>query len=96
MRIACRHIEKLLNDTNASCKIGPELTAYIQKLGWTIDASSAVVSIPPNPDNQIEATVVQEAIKLPREFSLMIVKIAILTATRLELAKIISHSVVKA
>lgn len=47
-------------------KTGPDLTAYIQKLGWAVDPSTSVVSIPPNPDNQIEATVVQEAIKLPQ------------------------------
>src|SRR5882757_8688764 len=45
---------------------GSELDAYIQKLGWTIDSSTSVVAIPPNPDNQIEATIVQESIKLPR------------------------------
>ena len=45
---------------------GNELSAYVEKLGWTIDASTGVVSIPPNPDNQIESTVVQENIQLPR------------------------------
>jgi translation initiation factor 3 subunit K len=45
---------------------GPPLTAYIQKLGWTIEASTSVVTVPPNPDNQIEATVVQESVKLPQ------------------------------
>ncbi|KAG5644729.1 hypothetical protein DXG03_007858 [Asterophora parasitica] len=45
---------------------GDDLQAYIQKLGWTLDASSSVISIPPNPDNQIEATVVQESISLPQ------------------------------
>ncbi|KAH9944454.1 initiation factor 3 [Epithele typhae] len=43
---------------------GPELNAYVQKLGWTWNASSSVVGIPPNPDNQIESTVVQENIQL--------------------------------
>ncbi|KAF8912835.1 armadillo-type protein [Gymnopilus junonius] len=43
-----------------------ELPTYIQKLGWTVDSSTGVVTIPPNPDNQIEATVVQESVKLPR------------------------------
>ena len=42
------------------------MTAYVEKLGWSIDASTGVVSIPPNPDNQIESTVVQENIQLPR------------------------------
>jgi len=45
---------------------GNNLQAYIRKLGWTIDSTTSVVSIPPNPDNQIEATVVQENIKLPQ------------------------------
>ncbi|KAF8078444.1 armadillo-type protein [Lyophyllum atratum] len=45
---------------------GTELEAYIQKLGWPIDASTSVISVPPNPDNQIEATVVQESINLPQ------------------------------
>jgi hypothetical protein len=33
-----------------------------------MDASGTIV-VPPNPDNQIEATVVQEHIELPRELS---------------------------
>lgn len=41
-------------------------------LGWTIDPTTNVAIIPPNPDNQIEATVVQEAIKLPRKSTLML------------------------
>lgn len=49
---------------------GSALEEYIQKLHWTLDASSSVVTIPPNPDNQIEATVVQESISLPRKLSL--------------------------
>lgn len=44
-----------------------ELSAYVEKLGWTLDASTGVVAIPPNPDNQIESTVVQENIQLPRQ-----------------------------
>ncbi|KAH8120131.1 ARM repeat-containing protein [Phellopilus nigrolimitatus] len=43
---------------------GDGLVDYVSKLGWTVDAS--VVSIPPNPDNQIEATVVRENIQLPQ------------------------------
>lgn len=57
---------------------GPNLEAYLHDLGWSIERSNSVVVIPPNPDNQIEATVVQESIKLP------------------QLAKIISHSALKA
>ncbi|EKM60972.1 uncharacterized protein PHACADRAFT_168319 [Phanerochaete carnosa HHB-10118-sp] len=45
---------------------GEELSAYAEKLGWAFDASTGVVLIPPNPDNQIESTVVQENIQLPQ------------------------------
>ncbi|PPQ71751.1 hypothetical protein CVT26_007592 [Gymnopilus dilepis] len=45
---------------------GQDLTAYIEKLGWTVDSSTGVVTVPPNPENQIEATVVQESVKLPQ------------------------------
>ncbi|KAK0505856.1 initiation factor 3 [Armillaria luteobubalina] len=45
---------------------GSELQAYVENLGWSVDGSGTVVNIPPNPDNQIEATVVQENIKLPQ------------------------------
>ncbi len=45
---------------------GPDLKAYVEKLGWTLDESTGDVAIPPNPDNQIESTVVQENIQLPR------------------------------
>lgn len=48
--------------------IGPELEAWVAKQRWTFDSSTGVVSIPPNPDNQIESVVIQEHIKLPREF----------------------------
>lgn len=47
---------------------GDELAQYIKVLGWIIDPDTNVATIPPNPDNHIEATVVQEAIKLPRKF----------------------------
>ncbi|KAH9857851.1 initiation factor 3 [Lenzites betulinus] len=45
---------------------GPELDAYVEKLGWTVDAATGVITVPPNPDNQIESTVVQENIQLPQ------------------------------
>jgi len=45
---------------------GAELEEYVQTLGWTLDTSSSVIAIPPNPDNQIEATIVQESISLPQ------------------------------
>ena len=44
------------------------MNAYVEKLGWTIN-DSGVVTVPPNPDNQIESTVVQENIQLPRTSS---------------------------
>ncbi|OBZ79210.1 Eukaryotic translation initiation factor 3 subunit K [Grifola frondosa] len=49
-----------------------ELDAHIEKLGWTIDSSTGVISIPPNPDNQIESTVVQENIQRHVSFTLWI------------------------
>ncbi|KAJ2918944.1 hypothetical protein MD484_g1377, partial [Candolleomyces efflorescens] len=45
---------------------GAALVSYVQSLGWEIDSSSGNIVVPPNPDNQIEATVVQEQIKLPQ------------------------------
>ncbi|KZT06886.1 ARM repeat-containing protein [Laetiporus sulphureus 93-53] len=45
---------------------GEELDAYIAKLGWSLDSSTGVITVPPNPDNQIESTVVQENIQLPQ------------------------------
>ena len=48
--------------------VGGELQDYIARLGWKFDSSSGVVEVPPNPDNQIASTVVQEDIKLQRMF----------------------------
>ncbi|CAL1696009.1 unnamed protein product [Somion occarium] len=45
---------------------GDDLTAYIEKLGWSLDAESGVATLPLNPDNQIVSTVVQENIQLPQ------------------------------
>lgn len=45
---------------------GPELETWIAKQGWSLDSSTDVVSVPPNPDNQIESIVIQEHIKLPQ------------------------------
>ncbi|KAI0283318.1 ARM repeat-containing protein [Russula aff. rugulosa BPL654] len=45
---------------------GVELEDYIVRLGWKCDSSAGVVEVPPNPDNQIASTVVQEDIKLPQ------------------------------
>ncbi|KAL5495446.1 hypothetical protein ACEPAI_909 [Sanghuangporus weigelae] len=41
---------------------GDDLVEYISSLGWGVDGS--VVTIPPNPDNQVEATVIRENIQL--------------------------------
>ncbi|KAF9240947.1 ARM repeat-containing protein [Melanogaster broomeanus] len=43
---------------------GPELDTWVAKQGWSVDAG--VVSIPPNPDNQIESVVIKENVKLPQ------------------------------
>ena len=45
---------------------GEDLEVYVSSLGWTSNPSTGVISIPPNPDNQIKATVTREAITLPR------------------------------
>src|SRR5258708_40081542 len=47
--------------------IGADFEAYLKHVGWYLDGT--VVSIPPNPDNTISATVIREVIKLPRAFS---------------------------
>ena len=51
--------------------IDVELENYIARLGWKFDTSAGVVEVPPNPDNQIASTVVQEDIKLQRMFPLV-------------------------
>ncbi|KAL4068215.1 armadillo-type protein [Scleroderma yunnanense] len=43
---------------------GPELETWIAKQEWSLDASTKIVSIPANPDNQIESVVLQENVKL--------------------------------
>ncbi|KIJ45132.1 hypothetical protein M422DRAFT_75181 [Sphaerobolus stellatus SS14] len=45
---------------------GEALDEYISRLGWTQDKNNGVVSVPANPDNRIEATVVRENIQLPQ------------------------------
>ena len=45
---------------------GSALESYVKTQGWTLDTASSVVCIPPNPDNQVEATIVQESVNLPR------------------------------
>lgn len=43
------------------------MDTYVEKLGWSIDASTGVVTVPPNLDNNPQSTVVQESIQLPRK-----------------------------
>ncbi|KAH7883748.1 ARM repeat-containing protein [Phlebopus sp. FC_14] len=45
---------------------GPELDAWVTEQGWSVDALTDVVNIPPNPDNQIESVVVRENVKFPQ------------------------------
>jgi translation initiation factor 3 subunit K len=45
---------------------GVDLEEYIARLGWKFDSPTGVVEVPPNPDNQIASSVVQEDIKLQR------------------------------
>ncbi|EPT04250.1 hypothetical protein FOMPIDRAFT_1058067 [Fomitopsis schrenkii] len=45
---------------------GEEMDTYVEKLGWSIDASTGVVTVPPNLDNNPQSTVVQESIQLPQ------------------------------
>ncbi|KAJ3540518.1 hypothetical protein NMY22_g4261 [Coprinellus aureogranulatus] len=59
---------------------GADLANYVKQLGWTVDPATGNITVPPNPDNQIEATVVQEQIKLP-------------PLSDAELTKVISHAV---
>lgn len=44
----------------------------LEKLGWTVDAKGGIV-ITPNPDNQIQATVLREDIQLPRALDFLII-----------------------
>jgi hypothetical protein len=71
--------------------LGEALDEYIARLGWSQDPKTGVITIPANPDNQIEATVVRENIQLPRK-SLSSFKKACLTVGYAELAKIIAHA----
>jgi translation initiation factor 3 subunit K len=99
-RIGVDRFASYLNLTGTSIDIDPgmnyspsregsDLEEFVSKLGWSL--RSGVVEIPPNPDNQIESTVVQENIKLPRMPS---VKPGAFDTnmTVSELVKIISHS----
>jgi len=45
---------------------GEDLGAYVSSLGWSLNPSTGVIPIPPNPDNQIKATVTRESITLPQ------------------------------
>ncbi|QRW04798.1 eukaryotic translation initiation factor 3 subunit K [Ceratobasidium sp. AG-Ba] len=41
-----------------------DLDTYVESLGWGLDVSTSIITIPPNPDNQPVATVVRESIQL--------------------------------
>lgn len=71
---------------------GDELAAYVQKLGWDFDTSSGVVTVTPNPDNQIESTVVQENIQLSRGFYPSVREMSLTQSEFIELVKVITHS----
>ena len=81
-RISSERLGKYLDlsGTSSSCgpslfsntRAGEALNEFVTDLGWTIDSSAGVVSIPPNPDNQIEAIVMQESVALPRKCPLYI------------------------
>ncbi|QRV90696.1 eukaryotic translation initiation factor 3 subunit K [Ceratobasidium sp. AG-Ba] len=43
-----------------------DLDTYVESLGWGLDVSTGIITIPPNPDNQPVATVVRESIQLPQ------------------------------
>ena len=72
--------------------VGVELEDYIARLGWKFDSSAGVVEVPPNPDNQIASTVVQEDIKLPRMFRLVTLE-RLISLLATELTKVISHAI---
>jgi hypothetical protein len=50
------------------CAKGTALNEYAETLGWRLHSSTGVFVIPPNPDNQIKATVTRETITLPRSW----------------------------
>ena len=56
-----------MHEPKISFAVGDDLVEYVSGLGWTVEGS--VVTIPPNPDNQVEPTVVRENIQLQRECS---------------------------
>jgi len=43
-----------------------DFESYVSSLGWQLNPSTGVVSIPPNIDNQIKATITRETITLPQ------------------------------
>lgn len=65
---------------------------YIEKLGWSIDASTSVVTVPPNLDNNPQSAVVQESIQLPRKSPRTLLAYAIRRTLSTELTKIITHA----
>jgi translation initiation factor 3 subunit K len=61
---SCRSLLETLRLTDLTADDLPE---YVSKLGWTFDSAANAVTIPPNPDNHVEATVVRENIQLQRK-----------------------------
>jgi hypothetical protein len=72
--------------------VGGELEDYITRLGWKYDSSAGVVEVPPNPDNQIASTVVQEDIKLQRMFRLVSAIVLLTAAYRTNKNHLTCHS----
>ena len=61
-----KSFNSIQNDHSHLLVLGGELNSYLSNLGWKIE--TGVVIIPPNPDNQVEATVVRENIHIQRQF----------------------------
>ncbi|KAH7915369.1 ARM repeat-containing protein [Hygrophoropsis aurantiaca] len=55
--------ERLSSYMNIS---GSDLEEFASQQGWSLDSSTGVFTIPPNPDNQVGSVVVQENVKLPQ------------------------------
>ena len=68
---------------------GTAFEAFVSKLGWIIEGE--VVIVPPNPDNQIQSTIVHENITLPRAFLRYILPPSLADGL-IELVKVITHT----
>ncbi|CAG7851527.1 Eukaryotic translation initiation factor 3 subunit K {ECO:0000255/HAMAP-Rule:MF_03010} Short=eIF3k {ECO:0000255/HAMAP-Rule:MF_03010}; AltName: Full=eIF-3 p25 {ECO:0000255/HAMAP-Rule:MF_03010} [Serendipita indica DSM 11827] len=45
---------------------GDALEDFINNVGWSLDANTGTVTIPPNPDNTVQPTIIRETITLPQ------------------------------